>query len=299
MKYILNFILVFFLLSCKENDTKTTEETPTQGTATVLAEESIASIIEDQQLVFESKYKKAKIIVVAKPDGEMINDFIQDKARILVLPRPLDKKELAIYRNKGIKGAIDTIAYDGIALITNKNNSIANFTTDKIKEVFQGKTSTQELVFENANSSIMNQFLKEAKVSNIPENGIVALKNSKEVLAYVAKNKNAVGFVGVNWIFNQDMQTIDLLKNVKILPVQNKQNKFVSPTQSTISTKEYPLVREIYFYNFQGTTGLGIGFASFICNDVGQRIILKSGLVPKRVPAREINIVKEKLNIKK
>jgi phosphate transport system substrate-binding protein len=33
-----------------------------------------------------------------------------------------------------------------------------------------------------------------------------------------------------------------------------------------------------------------MGFASFITGEIGQRIILKSGLAPVRVPGRKINI---------
>jgi len=36
-----------------------------------------------------------------------------------------------------------------------------------------------------------------------------------------------------------------------------------------------------------------MGFASFVAGDIGQRIILKSGLLPARVPGRKINIRNE------
>ncbi len=39
--------------------------------------------------------------------------------------------------------------------------------------------------------------------------------------------------------------------------------------------------------------GIGMEFAAFIAGDRGQRIILKSGLLPFDVPGREINIVKK------
>jgi phosphate transport system substrate-binding protein len=45
--------------------------------------------------------------------------------------------------------------------------------------------------------------------------------------------------------------------------------------------------------NYQGYQGLGMGFASFIGGEIGQRIILKSGLVPVRIPGRNIKIRKE------
>ena len=57
-----------------------------------------------------------------------------------------------------------------------------------------------------------------------------------------------------------------------------------------IETKEYPFTRKIYLLNYQGRTGLGMGFASYLAGETGQRIILKSGLSPKRFPSREIDV---------
>jgi phosphate transport system substrate-binding protein len=37
-------------------------------------------------------------------------------------------------------------------------------------------------------------------------------------------------------------------------------------------------------------TGLGTGFVSFVANERGQLIILKSGLVPARQPERRIQL---------
>jgi phosphate transport system substrate-binding protein len=40
-----------------------------------------------------------------------------------------------------------------------------------------------------------------------------------------------------------------------------------------------------------------MGFASFVAGDIGQRIILKSGLLPVRMPGR--NIIKSNVDIDK
>jgi phosphate transport system substrate-binding protein len=41
-----------------------------------------------------------------------------------------------------------------------------------------------------------------------------------------------------------------------------------------------------------------MGFASFVAGDIGQRIILKSGLLPIRIPTRNITIEKKARNTK-
>ena len=82
------------------------------------------------------------------------------------------------------------------------------------------------------------------------------------------------------------------IKKVKVLSVGSTIKNAVKPTQSYIETNEYPFVRKIYLLNYQGRTGLGMGLASFVKSEVGQRIALKSGLAPVKIPTREIRIVK-------
>ena len=45
--------------------------------------------------------------------------------------------------------------------------------------------------------------------------------------------------------------------------------------------------------NYEGSVGLGMGFATFVAGDVGQRIVLKSGLAPVRLALREVKVRKD------
>jgi phosphate transport system substrate-binding protein len=59
-----------------------------------------------------------------------------------------------------------------------------------------------------------------------------------------------------------------------------------------IAEGTYPLARDLYIINCQGYSGLGMVGFSFVAGDIGQRIILKSGLLPVRMPGRNIIIKK-------
>ena len=60
--------------------------------------------------------------------------------------------------------------------------------------------------------------------------------------------------------------------------------------KNNIAEGKYPLARDLYIVNGQGYSGLGMGFSSFVAGDIGQRIILKSGLLPAKIPSRRITI---------
>ena len=80
------------------------------------------------------------------------------------------------------------------------------------------------------------------------------------------------------------------VKNVKNTP-NNK--LYYKPTQASLGAGLYPLKRSIYVLNYQGFAGLGTGFASFVVGDIGQRIVMRSNLLPITIPERNINIRKE------
>jgi phosphate transport system substrate-binding protein len=50
------------------------------------------------------------------------------------------------------------------------------------------------------------------------------------------------------------------------------------------------LYRTVYIISREARAGLGSGFTAFVAGDKGQRIILKSGLVPATAPIRIVEI---------
>lgn len=64
------------------------------------------------------------------------------------------------------------------------------------------------------------------------------------------------------------------------------------PYQAYIALNNYPLCRNIYAILNDPRNGLASGFASFLTSDRGQKIILKTGIVPATQPVRIVNINK-------
>jgi phosphate transport system substrate-binding protein len=159
----------------------------------------------------------------------------------------------------------------------------------------QGKqnSSIKGLVFDNPNSSTVRYMNNLAGIKAIPEKGVYSFKTNQEVIKFVSQNEGMIGVLGVNWL-SQPMPTMqEYVEKVNVLGVKGLSggNYFI-PSQNNIAEGKYPLARDLYIINGQGYSGLGMGFASFVAGDIGQRIILKSGLLPVRIPGRKINIRK-------
>ena len=283
------------LFSCR-NSPK--EQSYTSGSANILVDESFAPIIEDQAYVFENTYPKAKLNLVYKPENELIRLFLNDSIRVAVLSRVLTKEEAKFYESRKIKIRATRFAVDGIALITYQASLDSTTTVSAVLNALQGKSSKiKNLIFDNPNSSTVRYFKEMAGVKVLPTKGVYALKSNADVINYVYDNPGAVGVVGVNWMLQPDTSLARIVSKIKVLGVKNLPNKpgsdaYYKPSQNDIALGLYPFTRSLYIINCQGGPGLGAGFASFLAGDRGQRIILKSGLLPDRIPSREVIIRK-------
>ena len=125
---------------------------------------------------------------------------------------------------------------------------------------------------------------------------VKAVKNSKEVLNYIADNTNAIGLVGISWIGNpEDTAQVKMLNRVKIAYVECKvcdSTPYIKPTQQSILTKRYPLVRGLYYIVKENFDGLGAGFAGFLKYERGQLLFRRAYLGP----IMDFNIRSVKIN---
>ncbi len=96
-------LLMLTITSCnKLQQANENEETILKGATTILVDESLKPIIEDQVAVFESKYD-AKISLDSKSEKEALLAFLKDTSSIIVLSRPLDSNEIKIFEKRNLQ----------------------------------------------------------------------------------------------------------------------------------------------------------------------------------------------------
>ena len=299
--FILGFVSILFVMCNKSDQSKNDKESILKGTATVYVDETLTPIVEDQVAIFESKYD-AKINIVSKSESELIVSLFKEKSAIAILSRNLTLNENKIFEQKKITPKITKFATDAIAFISNKSIKDTLIELKSVIDYMQGKQNARikGLVFDNPNSSTVRYMNELAGIKAFPKEGVYSFKTNQEVIKFVAENDGMIGVVGVNWL-TQPMPIMEkYVDKINVLSVKSTTNsKYYSPSQNNIAEGKYPLARDLYIINAQGYSGLGMGFASFVAGDIGQRIILKSGLLPVRVPGRRINIRNEISNEKK
>ncbi len=297
-------LFALVLNSCSDSKDKNGKSlsTTTSGSVNIIADETLASIVDSEKQVFESIYPKANLNIKYLPELEMMDLFIKDSASLVVLARNLNESETAYFKGKH-SYTVNKIASDGIALIVNSENNDTTFELSQVREIMRGKfnqwkqlekTTTLEsinLVFDNKSSSTVRYMSELVGQKDLKG---YTLNSNEEVLAYVSKNKNALGIIGVNWISDKDdLEAMKFKSSIRVVGIKGDpgdlgDDYFYQPYQAYIATKQYPLIREIFSVSREPRTGLATGFASFLSSDRGQKIILKSGLLPANAPIRII-----------
>lgn len=289
-------VLAVFLViqACSDAPSKD-RNTILTGTARVVVDESLMPIMEDQLAVFQNSYVNSSIELLGLPENRAVGALLNDTAEIAVLTRLLTPAENAYYEARQFKPRVHRFAVDAVALVVHKSAPDSTAHVTDLINVMNGDISgpISRLVFDNANSSTVRYLMELAQIDTLPSTGVYALQSNREVLKYVNEHPGTIGVVGVNWIVRTDSTTADYVDNIRVLGVKNVAGQpgsddFYTPSQSNLAEGLYALSRPVYIINAEPRTGLGMGFAAFLTGERGQRIILRSGLLPDSLPGREL-----------
>jgi len=168
------------------------------------------------------------------------------------------------------------VAHDHIIPIVNPKNHTDKITMQQLREIYTGKVKTWEQIngikekiitvsrdgssgtweVWNAALGIGDMIIKDASVQ----------KSNSGVLALVAENAYALGYVGSAFLNNE----------VKALKVDGKVHD-----DKKMKNVSYPIYRDLYFYVIKERfTEESRSFIIFVLSKEGQKLIKESGFVP-------------------
>lgn len=283
-------LVAFLFIGCNGRNVRTDLDTIDSGTIRISVDESFQPVIDSQIQVFEALNPKAKIIAEYKSESECFKDLLKDSTRMIIVTRGLSKEEEKYFKDTlSYLPQWSLLAYDAVAVVTNKSSNDTIYSMDRLKGILDGSTGdAQKAVFDGFSGSSSLRFVQDSilKGKKIDTNKVFAVKNSKAVLEYIQKNKNAIGFLGVSWIGNpEDTAQVSFLNKVNIvsLPCNCPEETYVKPYQANILLKRYPLVRGLYYILKENYSGLGSAFANFMQYEKGQRIFWRAYLGPAKM----------------
>ncbi|MCC8113718.1 MAG: substrate-binding domain-containing protein [Bacteroidales bacterium] len=309
--------------SCGRYEKKT--NTPTSGTSTLFCDDSFENIMEQEIDVFEYIYPDAHVLARYGTEAEAIDSLLSINTRTIVIPRELTDAETSVLKKKNRTPRCAKVAVDAVALIVNQDNPAQFLSKKEISEILSGETTNWEdlnphfpnkpivVLFDNDGSSMM-KYMRDSLLDG-RSLGPTAQKTGSiaGVVEAVRKNKYAIGVIGVSWLSTDLRKThsIDDLASemqndstalsmddinsrvdeagVKTLGVMRSDDRTAyRPFQENIYNGSYPLTRSIYMITISPSGSPGAGFYSFVTGFTGQKLIMKTGVMPARM---NINIV--------
>lgn len=299
-----NFI-IFFLALLLHSGCYPEKDSPLQGDLHVLIPESVAPALIQQIEEFQSIYgsKGAHVSYSVVTSEEAIRRFLRDTLRAVFTTRTLMPEEKRTVEEQTGGIAELRIFYDGIAVVVHHKNPVDRITTRELKGIFGGVISRWESLssrgmgggirFHMQEPSDVSAYFQTRFPGSMVKMHSKVQETSLEILRAVAKDRQAIGFVGLDWIDSAGVpakvlevaareEDVDTLFKPPVETI----GKFYPPHPAHIYRSYYPFKRAVYYYSRSLRGDLSSGFAAFVGNKEGQRLFLERGLVPATQPIR-------------
>jgi phosphate transport system substrate-binding protein len=285
------YILLLFLTACRgEEKVDPSLDTRFKGSINISADESFKPVIDAQVKVYEASYPEAKLNVHYKAEADCLKDLTADSVRLVIIPKRITEEERRFVADSMKVGTEQMLlAYDAIAVIVNPNQEITRFTVNELKQILQGNFKKNLIpVFDGLKATSTVRFIVDSVLrGDSLSKKTLAAKSSEEVVDYVSKNPDAVGFIGVSWIGNKDDEKQQsFLTKVRLAELECRRlpGQYCQPIQVNIYNGLYPFIRELVFILKENHKGLGYGFTEFMTSERGQLIFRRAYLVPGYLP---------------
>ena len=299
--------LLLLITSCRFFKGDPYKNSPVSGTTTIAVDETFRPVFEAETALFQAIYGYSEIRTKYVPEKQAFKLLLDDSVKLIVASRQLHADEISTINSRKLFPKQLLVALDAIALIVHPSCKDSIISMKQIRELLGGKITdweqlnsknekgTVRLLFDNEKSGIVAFLADSVCQGNFAVGRASALHNSREVIEYTASHTGVIGFVGTSWISNSnDSLHLSFHKKIKVLSVseynQPTPETSYKPYQAYLLDHRYPLTRSVYLINAEPRSGLSSGFVSFVSSDKGQRIILKSGILPAVAPARVVNI---------
>jgi len=300
-------LFVLILVSCQNKVKDKFTDTYASGVIKIAVDENFQPIVQEEIDVFEAMNPKAGIIPQYTNEVEAMNLLLKDSVRVVIATRPLSDNEMKYFKSKTFYPHSYKFATDGIALIVNNHNSDSIITVGQIRKILMGQVTNWneiypksklgkfQVVFDNKNSSTIRYAIDSICNGKPLSKNLFAQNTNTEVIKFVSKTPNSIGIIGVNWLGNEkDTTNLSFKPEIRVMAVTGDATATVAnsykPFQAYLFYGYYPLTRNIYVIVNDPRGSLPSGLTSFLTSERGQRIILKSGLVPATQPVRIVHV---------
>ena len=246
------------------------------GNLVIKGSTTVLPIAQKVAEVYMQQNPDVKISLSGGGSGNGIKALIDGSTDIANASRFIKDKEVALAVEKGRFPVPFAVAYDCIIPVVHPSNGLKNLSLTHLKKIYMGQVKNWKevggpdgpvvVISRDTSSGTYevwhNLVLKKERV--FP--GALLQASNGAVVQAVAKNKNAIGYIGLGY----------LSAEVKALKVDN-----ITGSPETTLNGTYPISRPLYMFTQGWPKGDALNFINFVLNpEKGQKYVAETGYVP-------------------
>ena len=229
------------------------------------------------QLAEEFKAQRAGITFDIAAEGSTtgIAAIIDGTAQVGMSSREAKPAEIAAAKAKGVAMKPTIVAFDGLGVIVNAANPLAQLTKKQIEQIFTGEISDWSAVggkpgkisiyTRNTSSGTYSDWKELAMNKRDYAGSAQKMAGHEQIAAEVGKNANGIGYVGLAYM---------KAPGTKVVAVDG-----ATPSGDAVRSGQWPYARPTFYYTNGEPTGPAKEFIDFTLGESGQKIVERVGFV--------------------
>ncbi len=223
------------------------------------------------------------IAITGGGSGVGISSLIDGDIDIANSSRPMKEAEEADLKAKqGQDTFAVRFATDGVAVVINKDNPVAELTVDQIGAIYRGEiTNWSEVGGENLDITLYGRqstsgtyvFFMEKVVQADYSPEMRNLAGTSDIVEAVTSDLGGIGYAAIGYA------TKEGIKAVKVSADETSE-AFDPTILENVTSGNYPLTRPLYQFVIGKPSGAILDFLLFVVSEAGQQLVLEEGFYP-------------------
>ncbi|MBR2568000.1 MAG: PstS family phosphate ABC transporter substrate-binding protein [Paenibacillus sp.] len=251
--------LVLTLLSACGGNSKDNGEAALSGTINIDGSSTVFPMTEAIAEEFSAAHKDVRVSVGTSGTGSGFKRFARGETELSNASRPIKEEEAKAAKDNGIDYQELTVAYDGLAIVVNKDNDwVDKLTLDELKKIYEpdskvktwadvreGWPATELRIYspgsEHGTFDYFTEAINGESKAMRNDKQITFSADTNAIVQGVSGDSTAIGYFGYSFFEeNQD--------KLKLIPVDNG-TATVTPSPETVKDGSYtPLSRPLLVY---------------------------------------------------
>jgi len=250
-------------------------------TVTQAGSDTLLELLTNMAEEFQGAQDGVTVDITGGGSGVGIKALVDGTIDVAQASRQMKAAEIDSAKANGLDPVEFSIAIDGIAVIVNANNGVANLAMEQLRGIFNGTYTNWNQVggadqaikaYGRQTTSGTYEFFHEAVMGKEDFVAGVSQETGNSAIATKVKNDaGGIGYVGIGYATQAE--------GTKIVPLKADASSeaFLPTDEDAVYSGDYSLSRHLYVYTADVPSGAVKTWVEYILSDAGQAIVEDNG----------------------